>query len=187
MDDTNQTWQRVFMALGWPKWQLETPKEKEKRKAKEKEERRNIRAEEKPSIYTKDEQVNILKQYGLTDKEIKELKNEELRVKKIEALRKKTNKIYTPKPTNKTSKSYKPSSKIDDNWRMVKSTSKQKSKRNKILAADRTKRQARLYKLKKSDQLDTLKSLGLSDKMLEALKYEEDRVRKIEELYDKNK
>jgi hypothetical protein len=70
---------------------------------------------------------------------------------------------------------------------MVKSTSKQKSKRNKILAADRTKRQARLYKLKKSDQLDTLKSLGLSDKMLEALKYEEDRVRKIEELYDKNK
>jgi hypothetical protein len=36
MDDTNQTWQRVFMLLGWPKWQLETPKEKEKRKAKEK-------------------------------------------------------------------------------------------------------------------------------------------------------
>ena len=187
MDDVNPTWQRIFMALGWPKWQLETPKEKEKRKAKEKEERRNIRAEEKPSIYTKDEQINILKQYGLTDNEIKELKNEELRVKKIEALRKKTNKIYTPKPTSKTSKSYKPSSKTDDNWRVVKSTSKQKSKRNKILAADRTKRQVRLYKLKKSDQLDTLKSLGLSDKMLEALKYEEDRVRKIEELYDKNK
>ena len=45
----------------------------------------------------------------------------------------------------------------------------------------------RLYKLKKSDQLDTLKSLGLSGAMLDALKYEEDRVRKIEELYDKNK
>ena len=57
----------------------------------------------------------------------------------------------------------------------------------KILLEDRTKRQARLYKLKKSDQLDTLKSLGLSGSMLDALKYEEDRVRKIEELYDKNK
>jgi len=52
---------------------------------------------------------------------------------------------------------------------------------------DRTTRQARLYKLKKSDQLDTLRSLGLSGSMLDALKYEEDRVRKIEELYDKNK
>ena len=193
MDDTNQTWQRVFMLLGWPKWQLETPKEKEKRKAKEKEERRNIRAEDKPSIYTKDEQVNILKQYELSDEEIKELKNEELRVDKIEQLRDSTKVTHTPqaikskpkpKVEKKDSTSYKPSSKVKTT---SKSIPKKKSTRNKILLEDRTKQQARLYKLKKSDQLDTLKSLGLSGSMLDALTYEEDRVRKIEELYDKNK
>jgi hypothetical protein len=101
MDDVNPTWQRIFMALGWPKWQLETEKEKEKRKATEKKEKRNIRAEDKPSIYNKAEQVNILKQYGLTETEIKKLKNEDQRVKKIEALRKKTNKIYIPKNVKK--------------------------------------------------------------------------------------
>ena len=104
MDDTNQTWQRVFMLLGWPKWQLETPKEKEKRKATEKEERRNIRAEDKPSVYTKDEQINILKQYGLSNTDIKRLKNEDQRIRKIEALRERTKKIYVPKNVKKKGK-----------------------------------------------------------------------------------
>ena len=121
------------------------------------------------------------------------MKNEELRVKKIEQLRDSTKVIHTPqalkskpkaKDEKKDSTSYKPSSKVKTT---TTSLPKNKSTRKKILLEDRTKRQARLYKLKKSDQLDTLKSLGLSDKMLEALKYEEDRVRKIEELYDKNK
>tara|TARA_B100000427_G_scaffold318681_1_gene316130 strand:+ start:1 stop:1041 length:1041 start_codon:yes stop_codon:yes gene_type:complete len=97
MDDVNPTWQRIFMALGWPKWQLETEKEKEKRKATEKKERRNIRAKEDPAVYTKAEQVSILKQYKLSDAEIKKLKNEDLRVKKIIELRNKTKRIYTPR------------------------------------------------------------------------------------------
>ncbi len=201
-DDTNPTWQRVFMALGWPKWQLETEKAKNERKAEEKKQKRNLRAKDKPSIYTKDEQVNILKQYELTDEEIKELKNEDLRVKKIQQLRDSTKVTHvpmaakvkpkpvnvkaslTPKPKKTDSTSYKPSSKVKPTSVSI---PKKKQTRKKIVLKDRTKRQARLYKLKKSDQLDTLKSLGLSGAMLDALKYEEDRVRKIEELYDKNK
>jgi hypothetical protein len=97
LDDTNPLWQRVFMALGWPKWQLETEKAKEERKAEEKKQKRNLRAKDKLSIYTKDEQVSILKQYKLTDEQIKRLKNEDLRVEKIKELRKKTKRIYVPK------------------------------------------------------------------------------------------
>ena len=88
--------------------------------------------------------------------------------------------------TNKkdSTSSYKPSSK-------VKTTSvtipKKKSTRKKIVLADRTKRQARLYKLTKANQIDTLKSLGVTPSIIKTLVYEEDRVRKIEELYDKDK
>ena len=62
-----------------------------------------------------------------------------------------------------------------------------KKTRNKIKIKDRTKQQGRLYKLNKSDQIDTLKSLGLSNSQIDKLRYEEDRVRKIEELYEENK
>jgi len=43
LDATNPTWKRIFMALGWPKWQLENEKEKEERKAKDKAERASIK------------------------------------------------------------------------------------------------------------------------------------------------
>ena len=59
--------------------------------------------------------------------------------------------------------------------------------RKKILIGDRSKRQARLYNLSKQNQLDTLESLGVTPDVIKTLKYEEDRVRKIEELYDENK
>ena len=46
--------------------------------------------------------------------------------------------------------------------------------------------QRRLYKLNKKDQVDTLKSFGLSDSVIKTLRLEADRVAKIEQLY-KNK
>ena len=58
-----------------------------------------------------------------------------------------------------------------------------KTERKKIVKEDRTTAQARLYKLRKADQVDTLISLGLSDAQIKALRYEEDRVREIERLY----
>ena len=55
-----------------------------------------------------------------------------------------------------------------------------------IPSSKRTEQQTRLYKLNKQSQVDTLKLLGLSDSLISTLKYEADRVKKIEELY-KNK
>ena len=43
------------------------------------------------------------------------------------------------------------------------------------------------YDLNKSQQLDTLKSLGISDSLAKSFKYEADRVSKIEELYKERK
>ena len=59
--------------------------------------------------------------------------------------------------------------------------------RKKIIKDERTKRQARLYKLSKQNQIDTLTSLGVTPAVIKTLKYEEDRVRQIEKLYDENK
>ena len=86
-NENTETWKAVALTLGWPEWQLESGREKEEKKS--------------IDLYNKAEQVNILKQYGLTETEIKKLKNEDQRVKKIEALRKKTNKIYIPKNVKK--------------------------------------------------------------------------------------
>jgi len=192
MDETNEPWQRVAMFLGWPKWQLETTAAKEERKTKEKEQKKALKAIDKPSIYTKDEQVNILKQYNLTDEEIKELKNEDLRVKKIKQLRDSTKVIHTPKaahlkPVEKDT--LKPVTPKTDSTKVTFITTKpavNKKERKKITIENRTARQARLYKLSKANQIDTLRSLGVTPEVIKTLKYEEDRVRKIEELYDKD-
>jgi hypothetical protein len=56
-----------------------------------------------------------------------------------------------------------------------------------IPKSDRTKQQTTLYDLNKSQQLDTLKSLGISDSLAKSFKYEADRVSKIEELYKERK
>ena len=53
-----------------------------------------------------------------------------------------------------------------------------------IPKSQRTKQQHRLYDLNKQAQVDTLLSLGLSDSLVNALTYEADRVKKIEELYE---
>ena len=50
----------------------------------------------------------------------------------------------------------------------------------------RTPAQKKLYKMTKSDQVKLLKSLGVSEDDIEALKYEADRVKEIEKL-QKNK
>jgi hypothetical protein len=44
-----------------------------------------------------------------------------------------------------------------------------------------------LEKLKKGEQVDSLKTYGLSDKQIKKLKYEEDRVKKIIQLQDKKR
>ena len=111
----------------------------------------------------------MLDSLGVDKKEINSLKLEKDRVNKILQLQNK------PKSDSTKTKatSYKPSTKT--------------TIRKKIIKDERTKRQARLYKLSKQNQIDTLTSLGVTPAVIKTLKYEEDRVRQIEKLYDENK
>tara|TARA_R100000700_G_scaffold40757_1_gene57515 strand:+ start:13335 stop:22820 length:9486 start_codon:yes stop_codon:yes gene_type:complete len=145
LDANNEYWQRVAMALGWPKWQLLSEKER----AQEKKDRKDrIKAFKKGRSY----KFKPIDSLDLSPK-VEKSKEKEIKVD--------------------TTTKYKPSTKT--------------SKRKKILKDDRSKRQKRLYKLSKQNQIDTLKSLGVTPEIIKTLKYEEDRVRKIEKLYDENK
>ena len=55
-------------------------------------------------------------------------------------------------------------------------------KNNRVPVDKRNKSEKELYELPAAQQRDSLKSLGLTDKQIKALKYEGDRVRKILEL-----
>jgi hypothetical protein len=85
LDSETEAWQSTANILGWPEWQLQSEQQKQDK-----------RAEKDPSNYSKAEQVYILKQYGLTDDEIRDLKDEERRVNTILDLQKSKKKIYKP-------------------------------------------------------------------------------------------
>ena len=213
--EEQENWKRIALLFGYPEWQLESSDQRADRQQDEKEEKRNRKAQDKLELYTKIEQEDILKQHGLDDEQISNLKNETERVEAIKYLNNKFK--IKPVPSAKvrseikTKKEEKKAEKKDTENKKVVAKEKVKeiiekpkekeiiekpkptkvsfvkpttSKRKKIKIGDRTPSQARLYKLKKSDQVDTLKSLGMSNSQIERLKYEEDRVRKIEELYE---
>jgi uncharacterized protein with GYD domain len=76
------------MILGWPEWQLQTEEQKG-----------FSRAKEDPTVYSKRQQIEVLRKHGYTDDQIKELKNEEMRAKEILKVQKETGKFYKPKTT----------------------------------------------------------------------------------------
>ena len=115
LDDTNETWQRVAMLMGWPKWQLENKVQREERYAKEAQGRKEYRAE----------------------------------------VKKRSTRQYYPKKLP-TTEEYK------------------------AIELEKTKKT--LFKLKKAEQIDSLRKLGLTTDAIKRLKYEEDRVNKIIEL-----
>ena len=237
MSDDSEAWQKVAAMLGWPQWQLEGKETKDARRDELKDKIRAEKAIEDPSKYTKAQQVDILKQHGYSDEEIKKLKKEEDRVKAILKSQEKSNKIYTSdvktkkqtlkevlketpnlseadKRTNdNVAKYYKMSKaeqtellnnywakkdirtkfnteqkRVDQLLRLIENDSIPDRLKTKeaIPANQRTVQQRRLYKLNKKDQVDTLKSFGLSDSVIKTLRLEADRVAKIEQLY-KNK
>ena len=96
MEADQENWKRVALLLGWSEWQLETPKETKERRALEKQQKKEIKAtkvqdnrtdEEKEYDKIKDlnkpEQVRMLDSLGLTKAQIRALKYEEDRIKKI--------------------------------------------------------------------------------------------------------
>ncbi|MCP4161322.1 MAG: hypothetical protein GY760_14715, partial [Deltaproteobacteria bacterium] len=201
LDSDEETWKRVAAILGWPEWQLRSAKEQEDYKQLRKQEKKDHKNLQKWEVIDgdeiealkKDQQVNILTEIGLSKEEIKDLKYEEDRVNRIleeyEKDEKKVTKILE-KNRNITSAAIKEEEKVKKKEEKKKEEEKkeeEKKERKKILKEDRTTAQTRLYKLRKADQVDTLISLGLSDAQIKALRYEEDRVREIERLYEEKK
>ena len=93
MDEDTETWQKIALASGWPKWTLET-------KAQRDQEALNYLIKD-PKGYSAWEQKSILKQFGLKSYEIKRFKNEESRVKEILRLQNKNNKNFQPLESDK--------------------------------------------------------------------------------------
>jgi len=89
-------WKRAALLSGWQAWELESSGERTRRISKEKEIKFYMKAESNPGVYSKAEQVHMLKQHGLSDKEIKELSKEKDRVNAILDLQKDQDKIYRP-------------------------------------------------------------------------------------------
>ena len=99
LDSSNEPWERLFMTMGWPKWTLSTKAESDLERAEDKAEIKEIKEKEEFDAMTpleqktkaledlkKFQQVDSLKAYGLTDKEIRLLTKEEDRINKILSL-----------------------------------------------------------------------------------------------------
>jgi len=171
LDSEEETWKRVAQALGWTKWQLEKGSdlraEREAEKPRKKQSIKNMYGPSNPQLYSKDEQISILKQYGYSEDEIKAMKKQENRVQAILDKQKETGKTIKPK----AEKAYKFKPLINK-----KEFIKQEEEED-------LKEQTNKYKkLKKPRQVEILDSLGLSKKDIRALQYEKDRVAKIIEL-----
>ena len=93
MDEDTETWQKVALASGWPKWTLETKAQRDKKAL--------DYLIKDPKGYNAWEQKSILKQFGLKSYEIKRFKNEESRVKEILRLQNKNNKNFQPLESDK--------------------------------------------------------------------------------------
>ena len=126
--------------------------------------------------YSEEDKIKVLKNWGYTDEEIAKMTTPEAKIKAI--LKRENEENYIKFPDSPAI-----SPVVEEEKEEEKKVEK-KTERKKILKDDRTTAQTRLYKLRKADQVDTLTSLGLSDAQIKALKYEEDRVREIERLYE---
>ena len=129
--------------------------------------------------YSEEDKIKVLKNWGYTDKEIAKMTTPEAKLKAI--LKRENEENYIKFPDSP------PISPVVEEEKEEEKKEEKKAERKKILKDDRTTDQTRLYKLRKADQVDTLISLGLSDAQIKALRYEEDRVREIERLYEENK
>ena len=89
-EDDQEAWKSTAMILGWPEWQLETSKD------------RKQTLKDNPSTFESWEQKSILRQFGLSDNQIKKLKNKDLRTEKILQLQKNKNKQYFPQEKDKS-------------------------------------------------------------------------------------
>ena len=109
LDASNEPWERLFMTMGWPKWTLSTKAESDLERKEDKTEIKEAKEKAEFDAMTpleqktkaledlkKFQQVDSLKAYGLTDKEIRLLTREEDRINKILSLEGSEKKGLTP-------------------------------------------------------------------------------------------
>jgi len=205
LDSRHETWKRIALIMGWNTWDLgikdpdlvalgqdikerkkqerkmekvkeKIQKEKEKYPDKsEKEIKQELEAKEKYFPLSKKEQVDLLKDLGLEDKDIKELKTEQERANKIQELskdednKKKIDKVLIE--SKKVTSSVKPQSKP--------------KKKDKPKLSKKEQRVKDLKDLNAAQQKNILLELGYPSRSVENLKYESNRIEKIIELQDK--
>ena len=193
MDSRHETWQRLALLMGWNKWDLgikdpdivalgEEIRERKKREKKMDNEREKIdiqrkKLEEEYPEKTEQE-INEAIQIKEKTKQVFDLNKSE-QVKIIEGLN------LNPKDYSKEQDRVniiidnynKNPEKIDSTLQAIKNYTPTVSEKKSI----------DLFKMTKKDQVNRLIDLGLSNKQIKELKYEEDRVNKIIELESKEK
>jgi hypothetical protein len=95
-----ENWKRIMLVMGWSEWQLENQAEGEQREKEESDMKHYHRALENPSLYNKNEQLDILRQHGYTEKEINGMKKQEDRVNAILKAEKESGNQFTSKIPN---------------------------------------------------------------------------------------
>ena len=166
LKEETEAWKDVAMFFGWPEWQLDV---KQKPTAEEIEaEKQAKKEEEEKAVKSRiKKQINYLN--DLSKKE---------QVHKLDSLGVSASEIKDLKLEK---------NRVDKLYELMGEDTPYAKAHASIPTEERSKQQRRLYKLDKVNQIDTLKSLGATDSVINTLKYEFDRVKKIEELYEKNK
>ena len=92
-----ENWMRIAILLGWPKWTLETKEQLQAVK-----QQKDLEYKKKNlDKFNKWEQESILKQYGLSDYDLKFLKKEPDRINRINTLKEERDTLYTPLESDK--------------------------------------------------------------------------------------
>jgi len=169
----NEYWQRLAMLGGWPKWQLEAPKNnkqvEEERKAKLSPEEIKKEAEDKKKQREKDKAAKAVENYkaakGSTDYDTLKKLTSSQQIKMLKGLGYGNYTIKNAKTEDE---------KID--------LIIYKNSGNKIKVDKKAEDTYKYKKLTKDQQVKKLDSLGLSKEEIKKLKYEQDRVDKLLEL-----
>ena len=178
LDSRNETWQRVALALGWNTWDLGIKDQDiealgENIKERKKQEKAMDKIKKKYPGKTQEEIDIVIK-----EKEVFDLsKREQENIIKQNNLNPKDYKLEKDRVSIIMKLRNKDAEKIDKQLTNIKNYKPSKSEQREI----------DLFKMNKKDQVNLLLDFGLTNKQIKALKYEEDRVKKIIELEEKSK
>tara|TARA_R100001509_G_scaffold55801_2_gene30791 strand:- start:221 stop:886 length:666 start_codon:yes stop_codon:yes gene_type:complete len=178
LDSRNETWQRVALVLGWNTWDLGIKDQDiealgENIKERKKQQKKMDKIKQKYPGKTKEEIDIIIK-----EKEVFDLsKREQENIIKQNNLNPKDYKLEKDRVSIIMELRNKNTEKIDKQLTDIKNYKPSKSEQREI----------DLFKMNKKDQVNLLLDFGLTNKQIKALKYEEDRVKKIIELEEKSK